>query len=205
MFKPSRFTRPFPLARPGRAMPAALLAAVLLHGCTVDNYPVASAASANAAMAGGYRLGPGDKLRVTVFDEPTLTGEYEVGPAGAVAMPLIADVPAGNATTEDLARAISRKLAEGGYVLSPRVAVEVTRFRPFYILGEVNKPGEYAYSGQLSVLQAIAMAGGFTSRADKATVIVRRSGWDSPRKVRLADLPLLIAPGDTVQIPEAIF
>lgn len=184
---------------------ACLSGFAMMTGCATQNYPGVSIQQANEQLAGGYRLGAGDKLRVTVFDEPTLTGEYEVGVAGTVALPLIANLPAAGQTPDSLAQAISAKLAQGGYVLNPRVAVEVLNYRPFYILGEVNKPGEYPYSGELSLLQAIARAGGFTARADKSNVIVRRNSWGGGRTVRVGDPPLLIAPGDTVTVRESLF
>lgn len=184
---------------------AVIAGALALSGCGGPNYSRVSIADANRMVADGYRLGAGDKLRVTVFDEPTLTGEYDVGATGVLAMPLIAEVKAAGQTPQQVAGEITKRLADGGYVLSPRVAVEVTKYRPFYILGEVNKPGEYAYTGQLSLLQAIALAGGFTARADKDNVVVRRSGWPTPHKVSAEDIPLLIAPGDTVTVPEAFF
>lgn len=188
-----------------RAAIAAFAALASLGGCASSNYPFVSVASANQQIAGGYRLGTGDKVKVTVFDEPALTGEYDIGANGTMAMPLIAEVPAQNLTPTQVAQTVAKKLADGGYVLAPRVAVEVIKYRPFYILGEVNKPGEYAYTGQLSLLQAIALAGGFTPRADKGSVVVRRNTWPSPHRVRVNDVPLLVAPGDTVMVAEALF
>lgn len=184
---------------------ACIASAVALTGCATQDYPFVSVQQANAQVAGGYRLGPGDKLRVTVFDEPTLTGEYEVSVAGTVALPLIASLPAVGQTPDALAQAITGRLAQGGYVINPRVAVEVLNYRPFYILGEVGRPGEYPYVGELSLLQAIAKAGGFTARADKGTVVVRRSTWGGSRRVTVGDPPLLIAPGDTVLVKESLF
>ena len=176
-----------------------------IAGCTAQSYPSADIAQANASVAQGFKLGTGDKLRITVFDEPSLSGEFDVGVDGSVAIPLITPVQAAGQTPMAVRQAITSKLAEGGYVLEPRVAVEVLNYRPFYILGEVNKPGEYAYSGDLSLLQAIAKAGGFTARANKINVIVRRSGWNSARTVRIGDPPLIIAPGDTVMVRESVF
>lgn len=192
------------LRRAGLAL-AAVAALASLSGCASSNYPYISVASANQQLSGGYRLGTGDKVKVTVFDEPALTGEYDIGANGTMAMPLIAEVPAQNLTPTQVAQSVARRLADGGYVLAPRVAVEVIKYRPFYILGEVNKPGEYAYTGQLSLLQAIALAGGFTPRADKGSVVVRRNSWPSPHRVKVNDVPLLVAPGDTVMVAEAFF
>ena len=188
-----------------RGVQAGCLAALamLTAGCMQAGYPLASATEANRQLAGGYKLGVGDKLRVMVFDEPSLTGEYEVGADGGVAFPLVAGIPASGQTPDELAKALTAKLAAGGYVLNPRVAVEVLNYRPFYILGEVAKPGEYPYAGQLSLLQAIAKAGGFTPRANTTFIVLRRSGAPSGVRIRVGDPPLLIAPGDTVEVTES--
>jgi polysaccharide export outer membrane protein len=187
-------------------VPTVALAFILsCTGCASQNYPLLDVAEANSRLSTGYRLGAGDRLRVTVFDEPSLSGEYEVGVAGAITLPLVSDVPAINQTQESLAQAIAAKLKAGSYVLNPRVAVDILGYRPFYILGEVNKPGEYTAAGGLSLLQAIAKAGGFTARADRANVILRRPGFDSGLKVRVSDPPLIIAPGDTVMVTESTF
>ena len=186
------------------AVCTAVAVSVGTTGCT-SGPPVISAGQVNQELAGGYKLGVGDRLRVTVFDEPTLTGEYLVGASGAISLPLIAEVPAARSTPEELAKVITARLEQGGYLITPRVAVDVLNHRPFFILGEVNKPGEYPYSGDLTLLQAIARAGGFTARANKTSVVIRRPEWESARTVKLNEVPLLIAPGDTVTISEAFF
>lgn len=186
---------------------AAALAVALaaLSGCGGGNMPLASAITANHALEAGYRVAAGDKLRVTVFDEPTLTGEYEIGDGGALSLPLIDAIPAGGMTTTELSSAISDTLRDGGYVLSPRVSVEILLHRPFFILGEVTKPGEYPYSGELTLEQAVAKAGGYTPRADKRVIKLRRQQWTSAKRIKLDGAALKIAPGDTVTIQEAFF
>jgi len=193
-----------PRARRCTGIPAFLLATALTAGCATQNYPLVDVSEANARATQGMRLDAGDKVRVTVFDEPTLTGEYEIGTAGAVTMPLIADVSAAGSTPDQMAGAITAKLTQGGYVLNPHVAVDVMSYRPFYILGEVGKPGEYTYAGQMSLLQAIAKAGGFTPRANKGTVVVLRKSWGGGRKVVVGDPALIIMPGDTITITESM-
>lgn len=188
----------------GRAA-ACIVVLAAVSGCSGGNLPVASAVTANHTMSEGYRVAAGDKLRVTVFDEPTLTGEYEIGDGGALSLPLIDAIPAGGMTTEQLSLAISDTLKDGGYVLSPRVSVEIILHRPFFILGEVSKPGEYPYSGELTLEQAVAKAGGYTPRADKRVVKLRRQQWTSAKRIRLDGASLKIAPGDTVTIQEAFF
>lgn len=200
-------TRNFRAGRAAWTGCAAALTVVLaaLSGCGGGNLPVASAVTANHALTDGYRVAAGDKLRVTVFDEPTLTGEYEIGDGGALSLPLIDAIPAGGMTPVELSSAISDTLKDGGYVLSPRVSVEIILHRPFFILGEVTKPGEYPYSGELTLEQAVAKAGGYTPRADKRVVKLRRQQWTSAKRIKLDGAALKIAPGDTVTIQEAFF
>ncbi|WP_232491557.1 polysaccharide biosynthesis/export family protein [Novosphingobium kaempferiae] len=181
-----------------------VLSLALLPGCATQDYPGVSVSEANTRAPEALRLQPGDKLRVTVYDEPSLTGEYEVGASGSVTMPLIADVTAANTSPQQMADAVAAKLSQGGYVLNPRVAVDVLAYRPFYILGEVNKPGEYTYAGEISLLQAIAKAGGFTARANKGDVVVQRKVWGGGRKVPLGDPGLIIMPGDTITVRESL-
>jgi polysaccharide biosynthesis/export protein len=183
----------------------AIGAGLLLASCATSDLPRVSVADANAGLAQGYRIAGGDKLKVTVFDEPTLTGEFGVGLDGSLSLPLINAMQAIGQTPGELSAKITSALAAGGYVLSPRVSVEVAQHRPFYILGEVNAPGEYPYIGDLTVEQAIAKAQGYSARANKSEVVLRRQGWAEGRKVRLGSMPLLIAPGDTITVQEAFF
>ncbi len=106
-----------------------------------------------------YKLGVSDKVRILIFNEPTLSGEFNVNSNGAIAFPLIGDVKAEGRTTTEVGKEISDRLAEG-YLRSPQVSIDVLTFRPFFILGEVNKPGEYPYINGLTVLQAVATAEG---------------------------------------------
>jgi polysaccharide biosynthesis/export protein len=184
---------------------AAILASFLMVSCAASDLPQVSAADANAGLGQGYRIADGDKLRVTVFDEAALTGEFGVGLDGSLSLPLISSLQASGQTPNELAAKITSALAAGGYVLSPRVSVEVSQHRPFYILGEVNAPGEYPYIGDLTVDQAIAKAKGYSPRANKSEVVLQRHGWTEGRRVRLGSAPLLIAPGDTITVQEAFF
>ena len=189
----------------GRATALMPLAALLLAGCAASNLPTIAVSDANAAMSQGYRLSGGDKIRVAVFDEPTLTGEFNVGLDGGLSLPLIGTIPAQGKSAEQLAQTIAAALSEGGYVNNPRVAVDVALHRPFFILGEVQTPGEYPYAGDLTVEQAIAKAGGYTPRAARSEVVLRRAGWPEPRRIKLGNSPLLIGPGDTIRVEEAFF
>ena len=150
-----------------------------------------------------YRLGPGDKLRVITFGETGLSGEFVVSEVGSVSFPLIGDVPAGGLTLTAFTQELNQKLSDG-YLRKPRISVEVLNFRPFYILGEVGKPGEYPFISGLTVTNAVATAGGFTYRANIRRVFVR-----GQRESREHPVPLtgttLVKPGDTIRIPERLF
>ncbi|NKJ43925.1 polysaccharide biosynthesis/export family protein [Novosphingobium sp. SG720] len=190
--------------RPAAALATALALALALPGCAGAPAQPLSVADQAAGLA-GYRVGAGDKLRITVFNEPTLTGEYNVTSTGAVAFPLIGMVQAGNRTIEDVTHEITGRLS-GAYVNDPRVSVEVLNYRPFYILGEVNKPGEYPYASGLTVDQAIAKAGGFTYRANEKTAFLRRQTSGGERSILLrGGTPVAVLPGDTIRVGERYF
>ncbi|SNS94144.1 polysaccharide export outer membrane protein [Sphingomonas laterariae] len=193
-----------PIARLFSALLGALMC-LAIAGCASSDSSVASVADANRMVGQEFRLASGDHLRVTVFGEPTLTAEYEVGVGGTVTLPLISEVPAAGQTPTQLASAISTRLEQGGFVLAPKVAVDVLSHRPVYLLGEVNKPGEYPYEGGLTFHQAIAKAGGFTPRASRGTIVLQRSGWAASRTIKLNGEPLVILPGDTIIVKEAFF
>lgn len=161
-----------------------------------------SAASADA-KSGDYVLGVADKVRVTVYNEANLTGEFPVNANGAISMPLIGDVPASGKTAGSLRDDIAARLADG-YLKNPRVAIDVLTFRPFYILGEVSKAGEYPFSSGLTVMNAVATAQGFTYRANKKYVYLKHAGQTSEERVRLTS-DLMVQPGDTIRIAERFF
>ncbi len=162
-----------------------------------DN-PAQSARSAQA-----YALGTGDQVRITVFGQPDLSGEFEVSGAGAISMPLIGQISVVGKTTPSLEQAITVKLADG-FLREPRVSAEVINYRPFYILGEVSTPGEYPYASGLSVLNAVASAGGFTYRANKKTVYIKSIDGLDEEAFQL-NSQVLVRPGDTVRIGERLF
>ena len=184
-----------------RAMMAALCLGTALAGCA--HVPPPIDASQVAPLNNGYPLAAGDRIRITVFNEPTLTGEYNVTSQGTIAFPLIGTVPADGQTTDQVSAAIRAKLG-AGYVNDPRVSTEVLSYRPYYILGEVNKPGEYPFSNGLTVEQAVATAGGFTYRANRGKVFLRRRKMDE-RTVTLSSAPTQVLPGDTIRVGERYF
>jgi polysaccharide export outer membrane protein len=164
-----------------------------------------TAATAAAATIGGrdYRLDAGDKLRLTVFGEVSLSGDYVVGATGRMALPLIGEINAKGQTTTEVEKLIETKLKDG-YLRDPRVSLEVITYRPFYILGEVNRPGEYPYTADLTVVKAVATANGFTYRANKNRVFIKHVG-ETEEKPYPAESTTIVAPGDTIRVAERFF
>lgn len=149
-----------------------------------------------------YRLGAGDQIRITVFNEPDLTGPFTVGAQGMIAYPLVGTIRAGGLTVPEFTTALQSALST--YVRNPSVAVEITNYRPFFILGEVQRPGTYPYSANLTVPNAVATAGGFTYRANRARVFIRRANENVERSYPLT-VATPVLPGDTVRIGERLF
>jgi len=149
-----------------------------------------------------YTLDSGDKLRVVVFGQQGITGSYMVDAGGNVSLPLIGEVPARGFTTQQLSSMISERLKQG-YVREPHVTVGIETYRPFFILGEVTNPGQYPYVANMTVENAIAIAGGFSPRADKRDVQLTRSAGN--QRFRRVPLNYLLRPGDTVQVKERWF
>lgn len=192
-----------------RAFAMMLLAACVMLGAAVSNPALAQqpaiggAPVSAAAQPADYLLGPADKVRVTVYGEPSLSGEFFISGSGVMSLPLIGEIKAGGMTLGQFQMAVQAALSDG-YLKDPRVNAEVLTFRPFYILGEVEKPGTYPYTSGLTVLNAVATAGGFTYRADKRTVWIKHNGETSEVKGELTP-SIVVAPGDTIRIGERFF
>lgn len=157
----------------------------------------------NQLLTQPYRLDTGDSLRITVFDQRNLTNTYVVDASGYLAMPLIGSVPARGRTTHELEAIIAKKL-RAGYLRDPDVSVEVTTHRPFFIMGEVRSAGQYSYIAGMTVQTAIAIAGGFSTRANKKYALISRqiNGKIINSKFAMTDP---IRPGDTIYIRERWF
>jgi polysaccharide export outer membrane protein len=147
-----------------------------------------------------YHLGTGDKVRVTVYQETDLSGDFAVDSSGQIQLPLVGQVKAAGLTIHEFVAEVTTALS-GGSLKDPKVSVEVLNFRPFYIMGEVNKPGEYPYENGLTVLGAAALAGGFTYRAEDSKVYVRHSNGTEERVPPTTQ----IGPGDVVRVTERFF
>ena len=151
----------------------------------------------------GYKLGTGDKVRVTVFGHEDLSGEFEVDGSGNVSLPLIRNVKAKGLSVSELEQSIIDRL-KPDYLKNPSVSVDVLNYRPFYIYGEVNQPGSYAYVNGMTVVNAVAMAGGFTYRAKKSRVQIIR-GNDPSKSPQDAGRDTKVLPGDVIEVPERFF
>jgi polysaccharide export outer membrane protein len=181
------------------ALFVAIMAGGFSGGCT-DRELIAEPATVGS---GPYLLGPGDKLRVVVYDQPSLTNLYEIDQSGDIAFPLIGDVHAGDATADEVAKRIEYRLAHG-FMREPDVTVEIATYRPFFVLGEVTTPGQYAYVPGLTAENAVAVAGGFTDRANKRMVRLTRTVGGKLYEERVPVIEA-IRPGDTVYVSESLF
>ena len=179
------------------------LAMFVQAACDSDSTPIVPMAAAGSP-GDSNKLGPNDRLRITVFGQPTLTGEYTLDGNGVLAFPLIGNVPANGVTTSQLQQAIAAKL-KPDYMLNPNVSAEVITRRPFYVIGEVQKPGSYPYVSDMTAVNAIAMAGGFTRRARKNDFYIRRLDKDG-KVVRIeANVGTVLQAGDTLEVRERLF
>lgn len=182
---------------------------IILTGCNSDGTPnsilAADSGARVYAMRGpvGYTFRAGDRIRVKVYNEQEITGEYQIDANGFVSVPLAGRLRAAGATAGQLERALTTKLTDG-IINNPKVSVEIVAYSPFYIHGEVKRAGEFPYRPGATVMDAIALAGGLTYRADEAKVYVRRAG--SPAEdVYPMNAPVPVYPGDNVRVPERFF
>ncbi len=178
------------------------ISALLLSACASGPAQGGPVAAAPAGMT-GYRLGAGDEIKVTVYGEPDLSGNFVVDGEGEIAMSLIGQAPIGNLTLTEASQSIEARLKDG-YLRDPKVTAELVKGRPYYILGEVNKPGEYPFVSGLTVMNAIASAGDFTYRADKGRIMVKSKDSPNEREVELTPTTV-VRPGDTIRIRERFF
>jgi protein involved in polysaccharide export with SLBB domain len=150
-----------------------------------------------------YKLGAGDQLRVIVYGEDDLGGTFTVDGNGFVSLPLIGPLKVAGLEPSDLEKEMTVRFSDG-YLINPRINVQVVAYRPFYVLGEVNKPGSYPYTNDMTVLNAVTDAGGYTQKAVDSGVYVRRNG--ETKEVWLpADPSTKIYPGDVVRVDSSTF
>ncbi|NOG69625.1 polysaccharide biosynthesis/export family protein [Roseicella sp. DB1501] len=152
-----------------------------------------------------YRLGPEDQLRVTVFNDPRLTGDFRVSDAGTIALPLVGSVQASGRTTTEVERAIEHEMRQKGLFRDPSVSVQVLTYRPIFVLGMAEKPGQFPYQPGMTALTAVAIAGGFNYRAIRDYVSITRVGPDGRPVEYRAPREALVQPGDVVTVFERRF
>ncbi len=150
-----------------------------------------------------YRMGSGDNLRVTVFGQEDLSGRFLVDGSGFISLPLIGEVKAGGLTVREVEQTIVKKF-KPDYLKNPSVSVAVLNYRPFYIIGEVKKPGSYAYVSGMKAINAIALAGGYTYRARENRLSLTRAN-DPERKKQPANHDTTVLPGDIIDVPVRFF
>ena len=184
----------------------ALLGGLQLAGCYTDFGPVEIGAGTGSLSGASVAstLQAGEKIKITVYGEESLTGDYDINPSGYVAMPLIGAIRAAGRSQSEFAKDIANRYQRGGFLQDPHVSVAVVQFKPFYVLGEATTPGEYPFRSGLNVHTAVAMAGGFTYRASRKYVLIRHTGEEVWKEYSLAE-PVPIAPGDLIRVPERYF
>ncbi len=150
-----------------------------------------------------YRLGVGDRVRIEIFGHPELSGDMAINGSGNIVLPLINEVSAIGLTTWELAERIAGRL-KPDYLVNPRVTVELLGYRPFYILGEVKNAGSYPYVEGMTVLNAVALAGGFTDRANRKKITIERKFGKGRKKIRAKPVSR-VEPGDIIVVKERFF
>ena len=182
---------------------ALLAVALLVSGCAGGSISEAEQQSLAAAASAPATLQPGDKIRVVVFGEDKLSGEYELDQAGQISLPLAGTIKAQGLTQAQLEQALAKKF-RSEYLRNPKVTVTIATLAPYYMMGEVKSPGQFAYRSGLNVLTAMAIAGGPTYRASRSTVQIQRRGETTKRDYPIsASVPIL--PGDVINVPERYF
>ena len=164
-----------------------------------SDLPIATAGSAER-----YTLGAGDSIKVAVYGFDAMAGSYTVSDAGTISLPMLSTIRVVGKSAPELETEIAGVLRTRDLAPNANVSVQVEKYRPFFILGQVQRPGQYPYVPGMTVLTAVAIAGGYTFRADKRAVVVNRSNGGAAAKARL-NPDSVIMPGDTVEIPEAWF
>jgi polysaccharide export outer membrane protein len=182
---------------------AALLAIALgSAGCRSDFGPAIIEPDPIPAANVAARLQAGDRIKVLVYGEAGLSGIYEISPGGSVSLPLAGTIKAAGRTRQELEQSLTSRFSET--IQEPKVSVEVIEFRPFYVMGEAVKPGQYPYKSGLNVLTAISTAGGLTYRASRTAVFIQHPGDQVWREYAMTS-SVLISPGDLIRVPERYF
>jgi protein involved in polysaccharide export with SLBB domain len=186
----------------GRATDAQ--AAPVQSAAVSPNAPAVIDTSAKAFSMDNYILGANDKVKISVYGEVGLTGEYVISSDGKISLPLVGNVSAAGKSVKQFQDELVGAYRDGGYLKDPKITAEVVSARPFFILGEVKIPGQYPCLNGMTVMNAVATAGGFTYRAANDTVFIRHPGEAAEHKEKLSDTTPVF-PGDTIRIDERWF
>ena len=176
-----------------------MLFGIGLAGCS-SGPPFCEDVAPQAAVANSYTLGSGDQVQIVVFRQTDLSGQFALDGNGFLALPLVGQIEADGMTTRELEEAIEARMKEEELLVNPQVSVQVLTYRPFYVLGEVNKPGSYPYRDGMTAINAVALAGGYTYRADQSDIRVDRGDCQVAAAAETA-----IRPGDIVTVEERFF
>lgn len=169
------------------------------RGAATPEELAANAAAATAAP----RFQGGEKIKITVYNEPSLSGDYDIDPNGVISLPLAGTIRAVGLTQQDLEKELAKRF-RSEYLRNPKVTVTITQYRPFYIVGEVEKQGEYPYKPGLNALTAMASAGGGTYRANRNYILIQHFGETGLKEYPQA-ASTMILPGDLIKVPERYF
>jgi polysaccharide export outer membrane protein len=161
----------------------------------------ASSWSSLASVPTKYLLGAGDQIEILVYQEPDLTTITKINQSGAINLPLVGEVKLEGLTIEEAKRSIEDKLRDG-FLVYPDVTLSVKEYRPFFIHGEVERPGSYKYQAEINLEQAIALAGGLKDRASRSQWLIWRG---FPQKSFKASKSEKILPGDVIKIDKSFF
>ena len=181
-----------------------LSARLLLAQATESEAPGGDSARVNATDPGAYRVDTGDRISVTVYQEPDLSVQgVRVKANGTIALPLLGDLNVAGLTSQDLHNLIIARLLDG-YLIKPSVAVSIDSYRLYFIKGEVTRPGGYSFVDGLTVAKAVALAGGYTVRASERSIsLVRESDPETP--IDSVGPNTAIRPGDIITVGESFF
>ncbi len=180
---------------------ALLLVVLMLTACTKPSVLGDNLPTETAVLDESYLLGPGDVLRIVVFNNADLSGEFTVSETGSIALPLIGEIPAARRTTNAVRQDYSDLLANG-FLVNPNVSANISQYRPFFIIGGVREPGAYPYQTGMSILHAIALAGGHSELAIRDTPPLLKRANRAPNRGNAISVHTPVFPGDVVEIPE---
>ncbi len=177
-----------------------LLSLGWLAACSSSGVPECKDGAPPNAGISGYRLGPRDIVQVTIFRQPDMSGQFTIDGEGFLALPLVGEFKAGGLTTRELEDQIEARLKKDQFLVNPQVGVQLQSYRSFYVLGEVSNPGAYEFRDGMTLTNGIALAGGYTYRANQTSASIERSGCAFPARV-----DTLVQPGDVITVPERYF